>query len=364
MPCRIELLMPTCIYCVQVLPEESFNKEHVIPRQLGSFHDNPTLIHAVCIECNRYFGSSLELAFGRDSIEAVYRLRHGQKRPEDIVERFKGERLSFRIPGNMPAGGAILVPAASPDGKEIVMLLPPQVGVQVLGESKYHYYTADDLISHGVDLLPAPDQKVKLRLLAQDDAGGERIRALVLSRFPKFREAGKPPLERIDRKMLVEIKSKVDRVLARAISKIAFNYMAFHAGSKFALNESFDSVRRFIRYDEVHEDWPQFVRFLSKPLLADETDDLRVTQGHLVIVGWRDFATLEVRLSPYNSMAYEVTLTQSFRGVWQPIQTGHVFDWEHHEIFHLKPVPRRLLPSGWAHRAARAYQALVRRPPE
>jgi len=119
--------------------------------------------------------------------------------------------------------------------------------------------------------------------LAQDDAGGERIRALVLSRFPKFREEGKldlPPLERIDRKMLVEIKSKVDRVLARAISKIAFNYMAFHAGSKFALNESFDSVRRFIRYDEGHEDWRQFVRFLSKPLLADETDDLRVTQGH------------------------------------------------------------------------------------
>src|SRR5208282_3675043 len=125
-----------------------------IPRQLGSFRDNPTLIHAVCIECNRYFGSSLELAFGRDSIEAVYRLRYGQKRPDEF-ERFDGERLSFRIPGNMPARGVILVPAASPDGKEIVMLLPPQVGVQLPGEKEYQYHTADDLVRHGADLLPA-----------------------------------------------------------------------------------------------------------------------------------------------------------------------------------------------------------------
>lgn len=100
----------------------------------------------------------------------------------------------------------------------------------------------------------------------------ERIRALVLQRFPKFREEGKlelPPPEKIDGKSLVEIKSKVDRLLARAVAKISFNYMAFHAGSHFARNASLDTVRRFIRYDEGPDDWRQFVRFLVKPLLAE-----------------------------------------------------------------------------------------------
>jgi hypothetical protein len=207
---------------------------------------------------------------------------------------------------------------------------------------------------------------VKIRLLASDDAGVERIRALVLARFPKFREEGKldlPPPERIDGKMLVEIKSKVDRLLARAIAKIAFNYMAFHAGANFGLRADFDPVRRFVRDDVGGDDWREFVRILSKPLLAEETEELQVTRGHILILGWRDFETLIVWVSPYNSMAYEVTLTRSYRGVWPPLKIGQVFDWEHHNIVPLMNPGRIILPPGFASRPARAYQALVRRPP-
>jgi hypothetical protein len=357
--------MLTCIYCLQDLPEDSFNREHVVPRQLGSFNDSPTLIGSVCAECNRYFGNSLELAFGRDSIEAVYRLRHGQKRPDEF-QGFNGERLQFRIPGNMPGGGVVLVPAASPDGSEIVMTLPPQVGVQLQSEADWQYHTEDELLRYGLDRLPPPNRTANLRLLAEDDAGVERIRVLVLGCFPKFREEGKldlPPPERIDGKILVEIKSRVDKLLARALAKIGFNYMAFHVGAKFALNASFDRVRRFIRYDEGGDDWRQFVQFLFKPLLAEETEELQVTRGHILILGWRDFGTLEVRISPYNSMAYEVTLARSFQGIWQPVQTGHVFDWERREIVPLTPVSKLLVPPGWANRAAHAYQTFVRRPP-
>lgn len=247
------------------------------------------------------------------------------------------------------------------------MMLPPQVGVQLEGEADWQYHTEEELTRDGVGRLPSPGQKVKLRLLAADDAGVQRIRALVLERFPEFREEGKldlPPPERIDGKMLVEIKSKVDRLLARGVAKVAFNYMTLHAGSDFALNANFDPVRRFIRYDEGRDDWRQFIRFVSKPLLAEETEELVVTRGHIVILGWKDFRTLTVTFSPYNSMAYEVTLTESFSGIWQPLKIGHVFDWEHHEIVPLTPVDRIVLPPGWAHRAAHAYQTRVRRPPE
>lgn len=356
--------MPTCIYCLRDLPEDRFNREHVVPQQLGSFENCP-ILRTVCAECNSNFGNSLELGFGRDSIEAVYRLRHGQKRPAEF-DGFRGERLKFRIPSNLAAGGVVLEPAASPDGSEIVMLLPPQVGVKLEGETEFHYHTEEELTGEGIDRLPPPNEKVKIRLLAADDAGVERIRELVLTRFPKFREEGKldlPPPDRIDGKMLVEIKSKVDRLLARAIAKIAFNYMAFHAGAKFVHSANFDPVRRFIRYDEGGHDWREFVRTLSKPLLAEETEDLQVTRGHILILGWRDFETLVAWVSPYNSMAYEVTLTRSYRGVWAPLKFGQVFDWEHHNIVPLVHPGRIVVPPGFANRAARAYQTLVRRPP-
>jgi hypothetical protein len=310
--------MPTCIYCKLDLPEKRFNREHVVPQQLGSFENSPVL-RIVCIECNSYFGGSLELVFGRDSLEAVSRLRHGQKRPKEFV-KFNSERLRFKTPDD----GIILMPAPSPDGSEILMLLPPQVGVKHEAESTYEYHTETDLI-RDIDRLPSPEEKLTFRLLAADDAGVERMRNLVLSRFPKFREQGKLGLqspEKIDGKMLVEITSKVDRLLSRAIAKIAFNYMAFQAGAKFALGSSFDAVRQFIRYDQGSGDWREFVNVVSKPLLAEETEDLRVTQGHILILGWHDFDTLVVYVSPYNSMAYGVTLTREYRGIWQPLQIG------------------------------------------
>jgi hypothetical protein len=63
--------MPTCIYCREELGTEHFNKEHVIPRQLGTFENNQTLIHTVCASCNSYFNVNLEHALGCDSFEAI-----------------------------------------------------------------------------------------------------------------------------------------------------------------------------------------------------------------------------------------------------------------------------------------------------
>src|SRR5208282_662057 len=124
---------------------------------------------------------------------------------------------------------------------------------------------------------------------------------------------------RVEGKILVEIKAKVDTSIARATAKIAFNYMTKEAGVKFALDASFDPLRQFIRYGEGGDNWRQFVRIVSKPLLAEETEDLQVTRGHVLILGWHDFDTLETYVSPYNSMAYRVTLTRSYRGIWQPV---------------------------------------------
>ena len=357
--------MTTCLYCREELGAVHFNKEHVIPRQFGTFENNQTLIHSVCSSCNNYFSINLEHALGRNSFEAIFRLRHGQKLTREF-DGFAGARLRFRIPADQPGAGVVVTPAASPDGSEIVLMLPPQVGVQREGETEFRYYTEEELKSDGPDLLPA-GTKANLRLLAakEDEAGLKRLKELVRILLPKFREEGDldlPPPEIIDGQILVEVRGTIDKLIARAVAKIAFNYMAKHAGAEFALDPCFHPIRRFIRFDEGGDDWREFVRIISEPLLAEETEDLRVTRGHIVLLGWRTLDTLQVRVSPYNSLAYEVTMTKAYPGVWRPLKVGHVFDWEHRIVHQLQAVSNVFLPPGMAQRAANAYTAIANKP--
>jgi hypothetical protein len=360
----LEKIMATCIYCREELGTEHFNKEHVIPRLFGTFEGNQTLIHTVCSGCNNYFSLNLEHALGRDSFEAIFRLRHGQKLPHEF-NGFAGDRLSFRIPAGKPGAGVVVRPAPSPDGSEIVLMLPPQIGVRREGETEFRYYTEEDLTIDGANILPA-GKKATLRLLSakRDDAGLERLRALTRNLQPKFQEEGEidlPPPETIDGQIIVEVRGTIDKLIARAVAKIAFNYMAKHAGTDFALNACFDPIRRFIRYDKGGDDWRQFVRIIDLPLLAEETPDLRVTRGHVLMLGWRTLATLQVRVSPYNAVAYEVTMTNSYPGIWRPLKIGHVFDWEHRIVHELFAVTNLVLPPGAAQRGAKAYRAIAGR---
>ena len=359
--------MPTCIYCREELGTEHFNKEHVVPLQFGAFENNQTLVHTVCRHCNTYFGRSLENALGRNSFEAIFRLRHGQKLHRDFVG-FADGRLSFRIPSSQRGTGMIVTPEPDPEVGDIVLKIPPQVGIQREGQSEFRYYTEEELRTDGPTLLPT-GSKPTLRLITakDDDSGFERLRDLVRTLVPKFQEQGEvnlAPPERFNGQIIVEVGGTIDKLIARAVAKIAFNYMAKHAGVGFALNSCFDPIRWFIRNDEGGDDWRQFVQVVTKPLLAQETDDLRVTQGHIVLLGWPTIYALQAYVSPYNSIAYQVTMTTSFAGLWRPIKVGHVFDWEHRVIHKLMAIGAIMLPPGWAQRPAKAYAAIVERPPD
>jgi hypothetical protein len=274
--------MPMCIYCRDELGTEHFNREHVIPLQFGAFENNQTLVNTVCRDCNAYFGRSLENALGRNSLEAIFRLRHGHKLRSDFVG-FANDRLSFRIPANKSGAGMVVTPKPDPDGSDLVLLIPPQVGIRSEGETEFRYYTEEELRIDGANLLPS-GTKATLQLVTgkEDDAGLERLRKLVRTLVPKFQEEGEinlPPPERSDGQIIVEVRGTIDKLIARAVAKIAFNYLAKHTGLGFALSPSFDPVRRFIRNDEGGDDWREFVRIVAKPLLAEETEDLRITRG-------------------------------------------------------------------------------------
>ena len=62
---------------------------------------------------------------------------------------------------------------------------------------------------------------------------------------PKMTEEGHldlPPPEMIDGQIIVEVRGTIDKLIARAVAKIAFNYMAKHAGTEFALDRCIRSA--------------------------------------------------------------------------------------------------------------------------
>lgn len=83
----------TCIYCLESKSVDSFDRDHVLPRFLGTFDDGLPRLDCVCKRCNGYFGREVEQVHALDSIEARLLAKHGLI--SDIQEAF-WRRSSFR----------------------------------------------------------------------------------------------------------------------------------------------------------------------------------------------------------------------------------------------------------------------------
>lgn len=72
-------------------------------------------------------------------------------------------------------------------------------------------------------------------------------------------------------------------------------------------------------------------------LRLDETPDRRVTRAHLATVAWRGAyakSSLVAQVSLFNATVYEITFCEELPSgeLWQPIASGHQFDWEQRRI--------------------------------
>src|SRR5438132_104065 len=93
---------PTCIYCPSTVPPTK--REHVMSQAMGTFEQNWTL-DCVCDECNHYFSGALELALGRDSVEAFLRVEYGVK-PPHAVNNLLNKRMKATLAATGVADGA------------------------------------------------------------------------------------------------------------------------------------------------------------------------------------------------------------------------------------------------------------------
>jgi hypothetical protein len=129
----------------------------------------------------------------------------------------------------------------------------------------------------------------------------------------------------VGQEVIVEIKTKVDDFIFRAVAKIAFNYLVKIAGIEFATKSDFDPIRNYIRYGEKPNYKP--VYFNQKPILAYDSNRIRQTNGHLLTLDWSSNGqNLLGQVSLFNFATYKVILARSFSGIYIPIRSGHLFD--------------------------------------
>lgn len=302
-----------CIYCLHDKDTSAFNTEHVIPQAFGRFRQNLTL-DCVCAECNAEFGKTIDLALGRDSLEAFLRLIHGTKPARDVAE-LGSQRLSMTLGGDLDWEGCRI--ELKEENGEVAVDLVPQCAF-VRRQGGWSFVTEEQLLNTAAPL-PADIETgmgQDIRLICRPGEMEERLVVALGKRgitLEKKGVGGSPPDEGGFAQL--EAGVRLDDMLLRGVAKIAFNYMARVVSASFARAESFDTTRRFVRYGVKPPRTTVIPR--RRPILADDTLDQRQTNGHLLTLDWADGGGVVAGVSLFNGPTYTVVLTDRYRGLLQ-----------------------------------------------
>jgi hypothetical protein len=305
--------------------ESSFqHTEHVIPRAFGTFEQNLTLNRIVCDDCNQYFGDNIELYSGRDSLEGIARYHYGIKFGKEPL--YRRVKMKLGIAGELEGVHVVLKDVDGTSSPEVEAIT--QVGFFHPERQKYDYFTEDEI----PDRQSLENQGYQLK--NQKIVFYGNIELLV----EKLKEKGinikiEKIFEEIQNKpkalVPVYVKAQIDRVIYRGVAKIAFNYFAYNVERDFVLNDCFNGLRGFVRYDQ--GDGDRYFKIKAGTFYSRDSLLLkRKIQGHIVLIHWENnYSDLVGKLALYNAqigLTYLVIFCRNYRGFWRQIQHGHIFN--------------------------------------
>lgn len=307
--------MNTCIYCRADVPVGA-PSEHIIPQEFGVYTPDLTL-DCVCHPCNSFFGRTLEWQVRNESIEGALRLHYGHTGVVGGVgtkgvmptvaegDDWKGARVSIHV---------------DKSGKQRTEILP-QIGARRTKSEEFEWVLAHELTAEFAARFPKGSE---FRIVGgKDEAENEKLVEKLKAVCPTFIYGGKmnPPFSE-DGLVMLHIEHHINRNVARFLCKIAFNYMAFICGEKFAISRENNDTREFIRNNVGNEAGRIFMR--NKPIIAQEIiTGERGTDGHVLAIKGRPAdQTLEVLLTLFNSNHYRIPITCEY--------VGHQFARGHH----------------------------------
>jgi hypothetical protein len=332
--------MHTCIYCRRCLAHWAFSREHVLSRAFGTFKNAPVLHHAVCADCNQYFGDYLETRVARGAFEGMLRHQRGATRSAD-GQALRLRYVEFTLPEDSAWPGVRLQLVWR--GERLLVEPLPQTGFLDTATRRWVFLTSDEIRRGALRNHSTLDTR-SFRLYARPEEQPGMLALLeehgvVLG---KLEDLPTPPEFLTGGDISVEVTFTINKGIRRCMAKYAFNFLAFTRGADFLLAKDFDALRGFIRYGE-DAGYPLVVEALE-PILQDDTARKRQTAGHLLTVNWtasqRD---LVGQVSLFNAVTYRVSLARSFRGIWRPVTAGLHFHLRTRTIESLTAIPSALL---------------------
>lgn len=138
--------MIMCIYCGELKLRTEFNREHVMPESFGTFEHNFVLSELVCASCNCYFGGSLDLVLGRETMEGLQCFESGLREPSS-KHRFGAGRLKTTLRGTAYDGARLEWRAADNGTPGMAVNPMPQVGIGSEPTGPFEWYSLRDIPS-------------------------------------------------------------------------------------------------------------------------------------------------------------------------------------------------------------------------
>lgn len=296
-------------------------------------------MHCVCNACNQSFGDSLELAFNRDSWEALSRFRFGLKAINELHQLgYRNISVTYSGPGQWHGVRLIFFN----EGGDIVLDLIPQAGLMD-HSGRWFYFTLKELENLTREELGNFQAKGQIRVFAKTQVEYDKIVEQLRRLQIKFTPAGELDGLQLDKDLSgpTEIRSHMTSIVVRAICKIAFNYLAYCLGPEYATRADFSEVREFIRTGR-NDLRPKFTPS-NVPILMGEPQEGFRKLGHILVLDWQG-GGMRVRVSLFNDISYSVSLCRYYSGIIFDIRQGHFFNLQKMEVQKLHHTSKLLLP--------------------
>jgi len=293
--------MPRCIYCLETKSEELFNREHVIPEGFGTFEGN-LVLECVCKECNDLFGRTLDLKLGRDAIEGIDRFRHGLKTPAEYKSLGK-RSTSYHEVMEGPLKGLRCFGTPNDRGDFDMTGYLPQIGLAQTDDGPFEYHLFDEV--------PTKEELTARGFVSP--VSFQVFGATVEEGMDQLEKKGFPRGESGGQTSPFKGRARVDFVFTishpefRAISKIAFNYLAARSTAGIACMPQFNEIRRYVRFGVLPP--RPLVRIFPPVHVADPVTGQAVRAHYLAVERRGDKVAAQVSL--FSRHRYVVLLSQT-----------------------------------------------------
>jgi hypothetical protein len=314
-----------CIYCLEDKKEECFKREeHVLPESFGEFYcSNFRLVlkDTVCDSCNQFFGDNLELILARDTFEGgTLRYETGIKKLNDFKSLGKRSQIIYKyLKGGFP-GIYVYREYSKENGFTIHPC--PQVGfLKTSGEYEWHLLKdipVKETLKNGEYNLS--DSKGCI-VLSCDESEAERIFTKLGIKKGNSSTVHNDP----NGKVLIEVQRELDEIIFRTVAKIGFNYLAYWQGKDFALRDSFNTIRDYIRWGKIPE--IPIRGIIKGSFFPDEEKTGKKRNGHIIVIYWDEKeASLVARISLFNFIQYVIRLAKDNDQEYKQLKKGHFYN--------------------------------------